>query len=61
MKKWHLEGIINCNNLYGRKVIVPDESQMYCRVVQAYHSKKYKEPMLVSLLRDAVGRVLRHI
>ena len=61
MKKWHLEGIINGNNLYGRKIIIPDESHMYRRVAQAYRRQGGKEPVVVSFIRDVVGRVLRHI
>lgn len=61
MKKWHLEGIINCSTVYGRKVFLPDENQMYGRMAQAYRRQGYKESAVVSFLRDTVGRVLRRI
>ena len=61
MKKWHLEGIINSSALSGRKVFLPDENQMYSRMAQAYRRQGYKEPAVVSFLRDTVGRVLRRI
>jgi len=60
MKKWHLEGIINCSNLSGRKIIVPDEDHMYRRI-HAYQYQVPKESQVIAFLRDMVGRILKHI
>ncbi len=60
MKKWHLEGIISCSNLSGRKIIVPHEDHMYRRI-HAYRHKAPKESLVVAFLRDMAGRILKHI
>lgn len=60
MKKWHMEGIINCSDLYRRKIVVPDEDHMYHRI-HAYLYQVPKESVIVSFLRDMVGRILRHV
>ena len=60
MKKLHMEGIVSGSNPYGRKILVPDEDHMYRRV-HAYLYQVRKESAIVAFLRDAAGRILKHI
>lgn len=61
MKKWHLEGIINCSTPYSRKIVIPDENRMYHQVVQTYLHRAHKESAVLTFLRDMASRVLKHI
>lgn len=60
MKKWHMEGIISGSDLFRRKIVVPDEAHMYRRI-HAYQHQVPKESVIVVFLRDAVGRILKHV
>ena len=60
MKKWHMEGIVSCSNLHGRKIVVPDEDHMYHRVHNYLH-QVHKESVIVAFLRDVAGGILKHI
>lgn len=60
MKKWHMEGIVNTGNSYGRRLIVPDEGQMYGRL-RNYRSSVSRECVLVVAIRNIAGWFLRLI
>ncbi len=60
MKKWHMEGIVKADNSYGRRLIVPDEGQMYARIRQ-YRSSVSQECLLVATIRNIAGWFLRLI
>jgi len=60
MKKWHMEGIVKAGNSYGRRLIVPDEGQMYARIRQ-YRSSVSQECLLVATIRNIAGWFLRLI
>lgn len=60
MKKWHMEGIVNAGNSCGRRLIVPDEGQMYARM-RNYRSSVSRECVLVAAIRNVAGWFLRLI
>ena len=61
MKKWHMEGIVNGrDNSLGRRLIIPDEAQMYGRL-RNYRSAVARECALVTAIRNIAGWFLRLI
>ncbi|MBM9529231.1 hypothetical protein JWG42_03555 [Desulfoprunum benzoelyticum] len=55
-----MEGIVKADTSYGRRLIVPDEGQMYART-RNYQSSVSRECALVAAIRNIVGWILRLI